>query len=111
MKISSVNIRNFRGIGDEPLNINFKAFNLLIGDNETSKTSILEAINLCLSSSYAASKLGISDFHLGLDGPIEITIIFDKEFEVDIPDGFATQKIVCKGITLSVKKRNRSAPG
>lgn len=111
MKIKSVSIKNFRGIGSDALVIGCDDFNLLIGDNGTSKTAILEAINLCLSSSYAASRLSIKDFHLCCDEPIEITIFFDP-FDVEIPDLYGNkQKIKCNGISLVAKKRDRAAPG
>jgi AAA15 family ATPase/GTPase len=54
MKIKSVSILNFRGIGgEEATTFNCDNFNMLIGDNGTSKTAMIEAINLCLSSNYA----------------------------------------------------------
>lgn len=112
MKIKSISIKNFRGIGDYTLSCDFKDFNLLIGNNGTSKTAILEAINLCLSPTYAASKLSLEDFYCGTNNDIEITIFFIETFDVEIPDLYGnTQKIKCKGISLRVKKRDRSAPG
>lgn len=112
MKIKSATIKNFRGIGEDTLTIECKAFNLIIGDNGTSKTTILEAINLCLSSGYAASRLSIKDFYLGNDEPIEISIFFEKNFNVEIPDLYGNkQPIEYKGISLTAKKRDRAAPG
>ncbi len=112
MKIKSVSIKNFRGISEDTPPFECNNFNLIIGDNGTSKTAILEAINLCLSSSYAASRLSIKDFYLGSDGPIEISIFFEKDFDVEIPDLYGNkQKIKCKGISLTAKKRDRAAPG
>lgn len=111
MKIKSVSIKNFRGIGKDFLDFKCEDFNLIIGDNGTSKTAILEAINLCLSSSYAASRLSIKDFHQCCDEPIEISVFFDP-FDVEIPDLYGNkQKIKCKGISLIAKKRDRAAPG
>ncbi|MDP2649841.1 MAG: AAA family ATPase [bacterium] len=112
MKIKSVFVKNFRGIGNYMLTCKFKDFNLLIGDNGTSKTAILEAINLCLSSSYASSRLSLEDFYCGGNNDIEISTIFENSFDVDIPDLYGnTQKIKCNGISLTAKKRDRSAPG
>lgn len=78
MKIKSVSIKNFRGIGEDTAPFECDNFNLIIGDNGTSKTAILEAINLCLSSGYATSRLSIKDFHCGSDNPIEISVFFEK---------------------------------
>ncbi|PIR69626.1 MAG: hypothetical protein COU47_01845 [Candidatus Niyogibacteria bacterium CG10_big_fil_rev_8_21_14_0_10_46_36] len=113
MKIKTVSVKNFRGIGgDEPTSFECENFNLFIGDNGTSKTAILEAINLCLSSSYAASRLSIKDFYLGSDKPIEIKTFFEEPFNVSIPDLYGNaQTIQCNGIALTAKKRDRSAPG
>jgi len=112
MKIKSVSIKNYRGIGDDTVSFECDNFNLIIGDNGTSKTAILEAVNLCLSSSYAASRLSIKDFHLGGDKPIEITVFFNENFDVEIPDLYGNnQKIQSKGISLTAKKRDRAAPG
>lgn len=112
MKIKKVTINNFRGISSEELLIvDFGNFNLFIGDNGSSKTAILEAINLCLASNYVISKLSIKDFYLGGDNPIEIKLFFD-DFDVSIPDLYGnTQLIKCNGIALTAKKRERSAPG
>ncbi len=112
MNISSVSIRNFRGIGSVPVVVEFSELNLLIGNNGTSKTAILEALNLCLSSTFAASgRLSIRDFHRGADGEIEIRVTFQEPFDVKVPDGHANQIIKCNAVLLRAKKRDKSAPG
>ena len=114
MKIKKVTIKNFRGISDKGASFNCSSYNTFIGNNGTSKTSILEAINMCLASGYAASRLSLSDFHQGGDNRIEIAVFFDDSFEVGIPDtyGFgAIQKIMCQGIALVAKKRDKAAAG
>jgi hypothetical protein len=112
MKITTVFIKNFRGIGDSGVSFSCDNFNLFIGDNGTCKTAILEGLNLCLSPSYAASRISIKDFHKGSDSPIEIRVTFEKPFDVSIPDLFGNnQKLKCNAIALSAKKRDRSAPG
>lgn len=109
MKIKRVLIKNFRGIEDQSFECD--NLNLIIGDNGTCKTSIIEAINLCLSSGYAASRLSIEDFFHCKDNEIEIKVIFENSFDVKIPDGYTTQIIECNGIVLTAKKRDRAAPG
>jgi predicted ATP-dependent endonuclease of OLD family len=112
MKIKDIAIKNFRGIGSAGVRFACADLNLLIGDNGTSKTTILEAINFCLSSGYSASRLSLGDFNNGEDNPIEITIYFENDFNVEVPDLYGnSQKIACNGVRLSAKKRDRSAPG
>ena len=50
MKLQKIYIKNFRGIKEVFIDFRGKT-NLLIGDNGCGKTTILEAVDLCLSSS------------------------------------------------------------
>jgi predicted ATP-dependent endonuclease of OLD family len=111
MKIKSVIIKNFRGIEKLSNPVEFGSLNFFVGDNGTGKTSLLEAVNFCLSSGYVASRLDVNDFHNGSDDLIEIVVEFQDHFLVKIPDGFATQEIACNKIRLAAKKRERAAPG
>ncbi len=111
MKITRVYIKNFRGISELNAQIELLDLNVLIGDNGTSKTTILEAINLCLSPGYAASRFDINDFHKGTDESIEITIEFDENFTAKLPDGFTTRSVECNKVALIAKKRERATPG
>ena len=47
MYIERVVVKNYRSLRDLNLTLK-KGFNLIVGDNETGKSSLLEAINLCL---------------------------------------------------------------
>ena len=47
MYINKINITNFKKIEHIELNFN-KGFNLIIGDNSSGKTSVLEAISVAL---------------------------------------------------------------
>lgn len=111
MKIKSVCIKNFRGIGELKGPVELSNLNVLIGDNGTSKTAILEAINFCLSPGYVASRFDITDFHKGTEESIEITVEFTENFSAKLPDGFTTQNVECNKITLIAKKRERATPG
>lgn len=93
MKINSVSIKNFRGIGGEnALVFSCDNFNILIGDNGTSKTAALEAINLCLSSGYASSRLSLDDFYLGGDNEIELKVFLMKILMLIFPICLQTHK-------------------
>ncbi|MFH0819784.1 MAG: AAA family ATPase [bacterium] len=109
MKIKSVSIKNFRGIEKLDAPIELSDFSVFIGDNATCKTAVLEAVNFCLSPRFTASRLGINDFYQGADREIEITVEFEESFIAKLPDGYTTQDVECKKITLTAKKREKSA--
>ena len=79
MKLANIKINNFRGIKHGDLNLPDQV--VLIGDNNTGKSTILEAIDLVLGPERLSRKPVIDehDFHAGeyLDSaknPVEITI-------------------------------------
>ncbi len=88
MKITKVRIRNFRGIRD--LDIELGRVTVLIGENNSGKTSVLDALKLCLRDLSPRRRFVFDglDFHLP-DGqseptsadPIEIEVVFS-----DLPD-------------------------
>jgi predicted ATP-dependent endonuclease of OLD family len=110
MKIKTVSIKHFRGI-EVLSNFDLKDLAILIGNNGTSKTSILEAINYCLSPSFLSGRIKHTDFYKGLDNPIEITLEFDAFFKALLPDGYQKQEVECNKVFLRVKKRDRSGNG
>ena len=65
MKIEKVHIKNFRLI--EETHISLKDLTMLIGNNGTGKTSILEAIHFALSSGFLSGKIEQTDFFNGKD--------------------------------------------
>lgn len=111
MKIKSVSVANFRGIEKLEAPIALGDLSFFIGDNGTGKTSLLEAVNFCLSSSYVASRLDVNDFHKGSDEPIEITVELQNPIMVKIPDGFVAQEVACDKVFLRAKKRDKAAAG
>lgn len=90
MKIREVEIENFRGI--ERLDLQFGDTVALIGENNTGKTSILDALRICLRDvrSRKGSAFDAYDFHLS-DGrvdplsapPIRIRITFREDASGD----------------------------
>lgn len=111
MKIKKVFIKNFRGIDGDGVIITPDNFTFFIGDNGTSKTAIIEAINYCLSPRFLGGKLGNTDFYNGSDEDIEIRIEFDTNFKAHIPDGYVKQTVECNGVVLKAHKRDRGASG
>ena len=109
MKIKSVSIKNFRGIEklDDPIKLS--DFNVFIGDNATCKTTVIEAVNFCLSPRFTASRLSVNDFYKGGDKEIEIIIEFEENFIAKLPDGYTTQDVECNKVILTAKKREKAA--
>jgi predicted ATP-dependent endonuclease of OLD family len=111
MDIKSLTIKNYRGFDELPITIDFANFSIFIGNNGTGKTTILEAVNFCLSPGFVAARLDINDFHRGENKNIEITVEFNTSFTAKLADGYTTQNVECNKVSLIAKKRERSAPG
>lgn len=80
MRISSVQIKNFRGFEDET--IPFAAHTSLVGPNGAGKSTVLAALNIFFQESSSATDVAVlaeEDFHNGnTKEPIEITVTFDE---------------------------------
>jgi putative ATP-dependent endonuclease of OLD family len=98
MFLSYLKIRNFRGI--EELEIDLDDVCVLIGENNVGKSSVLDALRLCLTRSLSrrGSVFEEYDYHL-LDGetepskakPIEITLRFVEHEEGEWPEEVSQQ--------------------
>jgi len=108
--MKKLSIRNFRGIGVVE-NLSVDRFNIFIGNNGVSKTSILEAINFAFSPNFLAGRIKHTDFNNGEDRPIDIEIELSNPIIAKLPDGYTTQEVPCNKISLNIKKRDRKAPG
>lgn len=93
MLLKTLVIENFRGI--TKLDLALDRTTVFIGENNTGKTSILEAISLCLARGPARRAVPFTDYdyHLGskdseptTSPPISITFIFSEEKENDWPE-------------------------
>lgn len=93
MLLTKITIKNFRGIED--LTILFDQCTVLIGENNTGKTSVLEAVHTCLSRNLSRKVVpfGEYDFHLNAARPdpssappIEIDFTFVESTEGEWPD-------------------------
>lgn len=109
MKISRIKIENFRGHKSTELEL--ADHHVLVGENGSGKTAVLEAINYATSSYYLSSRLDEQDFNSEDVGDIKIVVEFDKPFAVKIPDGYQHQLILSTSVELNVKRRDRAAPG
>ena len=110
MKIKEVHIKNFRSISNDVKPIDLNQLAILIGDNGTAKTAIIEAINYCLSPHFLSSRVKHNDFYNGTDEDIEIKIVFDVDFKASLPDGFHKRAVDCNGVLLQIHKREKGAP-
>ena len=108
--IKSITIKNFRGI-EIIQDLAVEKFNIFIGDNGTSKTSVLEALHFSFSPNFLSGKIKHTDFPNGNDNPIKVLIEFDKSIDVKLPDGYAEQNVTCNKLFLAIKKREKKTAG
>lgn len=106
MLLTQITIKNFRGI--EALTIPFEKCTVLIGENNTGKTSVLEAVHTCLSRNLSRKVVpfGEYDFHLTSENPepssappIEIDFAFVETEEDEWPDA------IVQGLDKAVQVR------
>ena len=93
MLLAEVIIKNFRGI--EELSLSLDDFSVLVGDNNTGKSSILDAIRICLTYSFTRRGSVFEEYDYYLkdssaepteSDPIEITLKFAETHENEWPD-------------------------
>lgn len=108
--IKELTIKNFRGL-QLLERIQCDKFNIFIGDNGTSKTTILEALNHAFSPNFLAGKIKHTDFTNGMNEPIDVFIHFNKSIEIELPDGYSSQAISCDKLFLRIKKREKKRAG
>ena len=86
MIITSIRIHNFRGIKN--LDLEFGRVTVLIGENNTGKTSVLDALKLCIRDLSPRRRVVFDamDFHLSdssaepsSGGPIKIDVTFSEQ--------------------------------
>ncbi|SFM21629.1 putative ATP-dependent endonuclease of the OLD family [Bacillus sp. 5mfcol3.1] len=73
MYLSEVYIKNFRKFGNQGLHLTLnKGFNLFVGENDSGKTTIIDAIKLVLGTqSNDFSRIEIDDFHIASENSPE----------------------------------------
>lgn len=85
MYLSRLEIKNFRAFGTLELNFN-KGVNILIGENNSGKSSIIDALRICLGFGKPEKDIYIkeTDLHINPNDPAENNneIQFDLTFEI-----------------------------
>ncbi|NTU50077.1 MAG: DUF2813 domain-containing protein [Desulfobulbaceae bacterium] len=99
MKLAEIKIERFRGI--RSLQLPLDGLTVLIGENNTGKSTVLEAIRLVLTRGFGSrggGRLSEYDFHLEnknatpqTSQPIKITLHFAEEQENEWPDTIIQQ--------------------
>lgn len=96
MLLKTLSIENFRGI--EKLVLELDRTTVLVGKNNTGKTSVLEALHICMSRglSRRASPFSEYDFHLASKDadpadapPLVLTLTFEETDKDEWPDEIA----------------------
>lgn len=103
MKISSVEIDNFRGI--KHIKIPFDDMIILIGSNGTGKTTLLDAIAIFFSK----KNVDRNDFYKNKNQPIKITIEFSN-INSKLQKYFSNKNIIDNVITKTISKNEKMAP-
>jgi len=106
--IKKVTINNFRSIKSQAIEL--KNYTIIIGDNGTGKTSLLEAINYALNPSFLSGRIKHTDFFNGEEKPIVIELTFKNTLKAKLPDGYTKQEIDYNKVVLKIKFRERKAP-
>ncbi len=88
MFLERLHIKNFRGIRELSVHFN-KGLNVLIGENNSGKTAIIDALRLCLGHGALRRDLYVlpSDFHLEKDRPCDpaTEMEFHLHFSIEDP--------------------------
>jgi len=94
LKLTRIDIENFRGI--RQLSVRLDETTVLIGENNSGKSSVLDALRTCLTRSLTrrGSNFGEYDYHLPTEtstptdaDPIRIVLYFKEREENEWPDG------------------------
>ena len=89
MYLKKLHVKNFRGIKDSEIHFN-KGLNILIGPNNSGKTTIIDALRICLSKGdYNSKSVKLEDFYKVTKNSkdnyptveFDLTFCIEKEFE------------------------------
>ena len=118
MLLTQIDIKNFRGI--EELSLPLDDLCVLIGENNAGKSTILDAVRLCLTRSLTRRGATFEEYDYHLESskaepstskPIEITLIFAESREAEWPDEISqllsdaeqVDKMELRSVTLRIK--------
>ena len=125
MLLTQIDIKYFRGI--EELSLPLDNLFVLIGDNNVGKSTILDALRLCLTRSLTRRGTVFEEYDYHLESskaepstsqPIEITLTFAESQEAEwpdeisqlLPDAEQVDEMDLRSVTLRVKSY-WTAPG
>jgi len=122
MFLSHVRIEHFRGV--VRIDIDFEATTVLIGENASGKTSVLEALAICLGHHNDGDELGFSDhdFHIAVEDtegnppPIRVRMTFaereDGEWDTltELVTAFSDGASGRRQLTLDIEARRDGGP-
>lgn len=107
--IKSFKIKNFRRFDHVDLSFDDHLYTALVGRNSTGKTSILEALNICLSeNSSKFNTIKETDFYS--DKPIEFEVEFNSPFFLAYPDYSFNRLLPCYKFRKVISRRKQKAP-
>lgn len=118
MFVKEIGIKNFRcfkkrtlGAFNVPDGQPASGLNLLIGENGTGKTTLLEAINLLTQSSYTVGNiLDIGDF-ADMSAEVEVDCTTSASFRCKMPPTYRGCYYEANGLKFTAKVRDRKSPG
>lgn len=85
--------------------------NILIGENGSGKTTVLEAINFLTQSAYSTNNtMGISDFN-DMEQELSVSYKSSANFKCKMPPVYRDCTYEADGITFIAKPRNSKSPG
>jgi len=120
MFIKNVTIKNYRCFGEksDPIDFNIpdgenhgSGLTILVGENGTGKTTILEAISYLTENTYfLGNRFSIQDF-ADINKEIQLKATTDETFEYKLPETFRGSYVNANGFELTIKPRENPSPG
>lgn len=111
MRIKSIKVENFKCLGEEN-NINWDDIIVLVGENNTGKSSVLQALNIFFSSDKTIELKLFKNFEKTEKGesidPIKITVAFTDLTDEDKKQRGVHNRLNCDGDWILLKVFNYS---